>query len=307
LLSSRHKISSEHYFFSSTTTALCLSPLLFDMPEILAQTIDQHQNDGGPLGKVVQGLEAAWEDSTTLKVADLTQIDEIHSRGRRVTANLLALADIQPSDRILDVGCGLDETARHWATVKGCPVSGGDLTHRYDTVGDQLFRMVGLDGGVENCRGSALDLSSYEKESFDVAYTEHVQMNIAEKSSFYGEIASKLSPGGKFLFHEVIRGNNPEPPAYPCPWAESEDVAKLVPEEDIRDAMEQAGFEIVEWQDQSEKTVEIFSMALQKSSDSGPQPLMVGSTAEDKLKNHVANLKDGRTAVVMGVAVKAVM
>ena len=80
-----------------------------------------------------------------------------------------------------------------------------------------LSEHLGLGSKTEFSQGSALELPCQD-ESFDLAWTEHVQMNIEDKARFYGEIARVLRPGGKLAFHDIFRGPG-EPPFYPAPWA----------------------------------------------------------------------------------------
>ena len=47
-------------------------------------------------------------------------------------------------------------------------------------------------------QGDALDLP-FEDASFDVVWTEHAQMNIADKETFYRQIRRVLKPGGRLI------------------------------------------------------------------------------------------------------------
>lgn len=252
--------------------------------------------------------------TTTNLLQHVACIDEFHSRDRQqgTLLELVAPLDILPSDRVLVVGCGFGGTARFLASNYGCYVHGVDCNQEYVEAGEELNEVTGLRDKVKLCQGNVTDMSMLDWESFDVAYTEHVQMNIEDKEKFYSEIASKLAPGGKFLFHDVFLGTNRgKSPSYPTPWAETEDTSKLAPVEDIRRAMERAGFEIVRWEDRTETTAEFFETTSRTGHPPpfGPPPhqLLMGPNRKDKIQNHVANMKDRRTAVVMGAAFKCVV
>ena len=65
--------------------------------------------------KIEAGLEAAGKDLNSLSLDDLAPIDEFHTRGRAATRELADMANLKPSDLVLDVGCGLGGTARYLA------------------------------------------------------------------------------------------------------------------------------------------------------------------------------------------------
>jgi ubiquinone/menaquinone biosynthesis C-methylase UbiE len=194
--------------------------------------VDKHYGFSGIMEKITDGLNLAGKDVNSLTVDDLAPIDEFHTRGREATLEVANLANLTASDRVLDVGCGRGGTARHLAHQHKCNVVGIDRTDEYISVGKTLTEMVGLSDKVELCQGSALDLP-YEDNTFDIAWTEHVQMNIADKNKFYGEIARVLKPGGRLLFHDVFRGTGAEP-SYPVPWDEDASISILATESAAR-------------------------------------------------------------------------
>jgi len=52
-----------------------------------------------------------------------------------------------------------------------------------------------------------------------------VQMNIADKRAFYGQIARVLGPRGRLLFHDVFQGPGGAL-HYPVPWAEDASISR---------------------------------------------------------------------------------
>ena len=70
--------------------------------------------------------------------------------------------------------------ARYLADRYECNVFGVDLTEEFINVGKELTKWVRLSDRVELVHGNALKLP-YDPHTFDVVWTEHVQLNIAEK------------------------------------------------------------------------------------------------------------------------------
>ncbi len=270
------------------------------------ELIDKHYGFGGIMEKIEAALDLAGKDVGSLSVDDLAPIDEFHTRGRESTLEVAELANLTASDLVLDVGCGLGGTARHLAEIYNCHVTGFDLTDEYISVGKRLTDLVGLSDRVELCQGSALEIP-FEDETFDVVWTEHVQMNIADKNKFYSEIARVLKPDGRFVFHDVFRGTG-DSPIYPLPWAEHESFSFLATEAEVRAVFGHAGLNIVQWHVKIQESLEFFKMVIAKIEADGPPPLgihlLMGDNARDKLQNYIRNLTDDRVSVALGMAYK---
>lgn len=268
--------------------------------------VDKHYGFGGIMEKIEAALDLAGKDVGSLSVDDLAPVDEFHTRGRESTLEVAELANVQASDRVLDVGCGLGGTARHLAEIYNCHVTGIDLTDEYISVGKKLTDLVGLSDQVELHQGSALEIP-FEDEMFDIVWTEHVQMNIADKDRFYSEIERVLKPGGRFVFHDVFRGPG-DSPYYPLPWAEHESFSFLATEEEVRAVFVQVGLAIDQWNVKIQESLEFFKMVIAKIEADGPPPLgihlLMGDNARDKLQNYIRNLTGDRVSVALGIAYK---
>ena len=195
---------------------------------------------------------------------------------------------------------------RYLATQYGCKVAGIDLTEEYISIGKTLTQMVGLSDRVELRHGSALEIP-YEDERFDKVWTEHVQMNIADKNRFYAEIERVLKPGGRLLFHDIFRGPG-DPPLYPTPWAEDESMSTLATETEACSIIEQAGLGIDQWLVKDKESIEHFKKKAAQFQADGPPPisthLLMGENSKNKVQNYIRNLSEGRVSVALGVAHK---
>lgn len=274
--------------------------------ERYAESVDRHYGNGEIITKIFKGFDLADKNINSLTVDDLSPVDEFHTRGKQSTLEVAELVDLKPTDHVLDVGCGLGGTARYLAEHYKCSVFGIDLTEEYISAGTKLTELVGLSDHVELRQGNALQIP-YEKNRFDIVWTEHVQMNIDDKTGFYSELARVLKPGGHLLFHDVFFGALASP-HYPVPWAEDESLSSLVTESEARMIMEGVGFEIAHWIIKVKESVEFFRKGLSLMETDGPPPLgihlLMGENAKEKLGNYYLNLLESRVTVALGAARK---
>lgn len=269
--------------------------------------VGRHYGVGGILDSIRDALTAMGKDMDKLIPSDLAPVDEFHIRGREATVELADRAGVVPGLRVLDVGSGLGGSVRYLAAERACHATGIDLTEEYVEVATVLARLVGLEGRVEFHQGSALELP-FDDESFDVVWTEHAQMNIEDKDTFYSEIKRVLKPGGRLAFHDIFLGDGGEP-HYPAPWAEDRSISFLSSLDTLRQTLERVGFQIRDWEDKSQHSQEWFAAVVDKIKESGPPPLglhlLMGETSGVKFQNQIRNLKEGRIAVIQAVVERA--
>ena len=268
--------------------------------------INKHYGISGILNSILDGLESSGKDTHSLNPEDLSPIDEFHTRGKESTIELADVAQIQQHHKVLDVGCGLGGSARYISNEYGCSVIGIDLTDEYVDAANKLTELVKLADKVSFKQGSALELP-FPSENFDIVWTEHTQMNIADKEKFYGELSRVLKPNGRLVFHDVFLGTTREP-HYPTPWAEYDSLSSLCTQEEAKSAIQNSNLKVNEWEDKSKKSLEFFKEIIKKTEKSGPPPLgfhlLMGKTAKTKLLNIARNLEEERTSVVLGSALK---
>jgi ubiquinone/menaquinone biosynthesis C-methylase UbiE len=266
------------------------------------QLINTHYGVSGILDSIQDALTAMGKNMDHLIPADLVLVDAFHLRGRESTLELADRAGIQPGLIVLDVGCGLGGSVRYLASELECNVTGIDLTEEYVNVATALSKLVGLENKVQFHHASALELP-FENETFDLIWTEHVQMNIEDKRLFYGEIFRVLKPGGRLLFHDIFLGDGGEP-HYPVPWASEPSFSFLWPLNKVRNTLEAIGFSITNWEDKTRPSEEF----LKKMKEAGPQPLgihlLMGDTAPIKIQNVLRNLQENHICVIQAVAEK---
>jgi MPBQ/MSBQ methyltransferase len=198
---------------------------------------------------------------------------------------------------------GLGGTTRYLASEYDCRLTGLDLTREYCDIAEALSKKVGLDSVTHYQHGSALDMP-FEDHTFDVAWSEHAQMNIADKSTLYQEIWRVLKPGGRLALHDILQGPGGSL-YYPVPFAETPSMCFLITPEALRQMLEQIGFRVLAWEDKTPTTLETSRAAAEWRKSSGPAPLglhlLQGATAATKAANTIRNMKEGRSVVFQAV------
>lgn len=277
---------------------------------------DATYDRGGRLFQAILRDVSGYKDPHKL-VSVLAKMDAFNSRGLEGRLALVKLLEsvIQPRNfRILDVGCGIGGTARHLVTqYQDCNVVGVDITQEYVECGRILNQQCNLDNRIDLMHASALDLPMKDS-SFDVVWMEHVQMNVSDKEKLYEEAARVVKPGRLLAYHDIVLSIQSDPLsiAFPCPWANTPSASFLVTELELRKAMEKVGWKVLQRHDTSRETIEFLSRGLERmrqqlvsNHNSIGVHLLMGENAVSKVQNHLTNLREGRVAVVMGIAIKS--
>jgi len=255
----------------------------------------------GLLDRIGVGLQKEGKSLATVTLDDLAAVDEFHLRGPAATNALIEMLDVKVGASVLDAGCGLGGPARRLAQSKGCNVTGVDLSREFCTVGNQLTAAVGLDTLVELHVGNVTDLTRFNDNAFDAAWTVHVGMNIADKAAFYGEIWRVLKPGAPFLIYDVLAGSDLQNLIFPLPWAADQSSSFLISKNDLTECLTLAGFNITHIHDWTTTALAFITAGVAKIQINGQSPLglhlVLGPIAKEALPNISKNLEDGRLHV----------
>lgn len=265
--------------------------------------VERHYAQGGLAERLLAALAESGKDLDRLTPADLAPFDQFHTRGAAATAELAALAGIGPADAVLDVGCGIGGPARALAAGHGCRVTGIDLTPEFVAVAAMLAERLGLAGRTAFQVADACDLP-FPAASFDLVWTQHAAMNIADRPRLYAEMRRVLRPGGRLALHDVLAGSGGAP-RFPVPWARRPAESCLLDQAGTRRVLEAAGLRILEWRDVTAEANAWFAAhAAAIAAPAGIATLM-GPDFAAMAANHRRNLAEGRVAVLQALLTPA--
>lgn len=265
--------------------------------------IDAHYSHAHLYETIVQTLASAGITAKKISRKDIAPIDEFHVRGQEVSHELAAAAGLQPGMRVLDAGCGLGGACRMLADEYNCDVTGIDITGDYIRTARQLSAITGLQHATRFVQGSVLALP-FNNNTFDIVWTQHVQMNIADKNTFYAEIQRVLTNGGRFIYYDIL-SNDHLPVHFPVPWATDAELSFLISSQQLHTLLHNAGFQRIQVKDETAKGIAFFNNLFNRIAQKGLPALglhlLMGDTAIEKLSNLHKNLIEGSIALESGI------
>ena len=209
------------------------------------ERVSRHYGWSGLMETIEQEIRRNGIDPTRVTVDELAPVDNYHWHRLAGTLALARAAAISAEDRVLDVGGGIGGPARQLAHREGCRVTVLDLTAEYCAVGERLTAWTKLEDKVSFVCGNALAMP-FPDGSFDVVWTQHASMNIADKAGLYREMARVVRVGGRLAFFDVLAGPN-QPIHFPVPWASDPSFNFLLTPEETRTLIAQSGFREIAW------------------------------------------------------------
>lgn len=187
-------------------------------------------------------LSAAGLDPDDLRPGDLAALDQFHALGLPAT---LALAEVRPAERVLDLGAGIGGPARILAERYDAHVVAVEPTARFRHLAEALNAATRTAAAVRVVAADGSDLP-FEDGSFDVFWTQAVLQNVADPGALAREAHRVLVPGGRWALSELASGPGGEL-RFPVPWADGDRDSHLLAPQALRAALERPGFAAEVW------------------------------------------------------------
>jgi cyclopropane-fatty-acyl-phospholipid synthase len=167
-----------------------------------AEAIHHHYDVSNRFYELVLG------ESMTYTCAVYPSLDATLEEAQYEKYDLIARKlDLQPGQRLLDVGCGWGGMVRHAAKHYGVKVLGVTLSREQATWAQEEIKRQGLDHLAEV---RYLDYRDVTETDFDavssIGLTEHI--GVKQYGDYFGFLSSRLKPGGRMLNHCITRPNN---------------------------------------------------------------------------------------------------
>lgn len=256
--------------------------------------------------RVLELLDKANVDTSTISPENLAALDQFHAGGLAATIELSELLSISPKTKILDVGSGLGGPSRYLAYRFGCSICGVELLEGYCQTARTITRLMKLEDQVSYVTADALHLP-FANHTFDIVWTQHVVMNIEDREALYKEFARVLKPNGYLAFYDVVAKHGGAL-YFPVPWAVNSELSHLLTQEQTHSLLADLGFEACIWEDVTEHLISWLA-ARERSQAEGPKsPLSLEMVMGDQfpvmLKNYRRNLEEERCGVLQAVLQK---
>jgi cyclopropane-fatty-acyl-phospholipid synthase len=115
--------------------------------------------------------------------------------------------DLQPGQRLLDIGCGWGGMVRHAAREYGVTALGVTLSQRQAVWARDAIEREGLSDRAEVRFGDYRDVAEAGFDALSsIGLTEHI--GVRNYPSYFSFIRSRLRPGGRVLNHCITRPHN---------------------------------------------------------------------------------------------------
>ena len=261
-----------------------------------------HYGWPGLMDAIENELRQHGIDPEHVTVDQLAPVDNYHAFRLAGTIALARAAGISGIDHVLDVGGGIGGPARQLAVALRVPSRRPGRDGRVLLGRESLTAWTHLTDQVSFVHASALDMP-FEAASFDVVWTQHASMNIADKAALYGEIARVVRPGGRFAFFDILAGPN-QPIHFPCRGQAIRHSAFCCLPTRRGHSSSDAGFRETTWLIGGDLRAEL-DRAERDEADHVESPLDAGllnGPDSARMAERVArNLKEGRILPVIGV------
>ncbi|KAF3650361.1 Phosphoethanolamine N-methyltransferase [Capsicum annuum] len=132
--------------------------------------------------------------------------DFVSTGGIDTTKEFVAMLDLQPGEKVLDVGCGIGGGDFYMAEKYDVHVLGIDLS--VNMISLSFERAIGRKCAVE-FEVADCTVKTYPEGSFDVIYSRDTILHIQDKPALFQSFYKWLKPGGRVLISDYCKKAGP--------------------------------------------------------------------------------------------------
>jgi SAM-dependent methyltransferase len=247
--------------------------------------------------KTVDRLLSEQPDLDASADGSLDNLDQFHIGGADAVDLLIPTLALADGDRVLDIGSGFGGPARQIARRTAHHVVGIDLTPAYIEAARALTAKTGLSDLVQFQLG---DIATFRPDQlFQAAITMHVQMNVHDKTTWFGHIANSLAAGARLAVWEVCRPRPADLP-WPMPWSLDGTDSFVATPEALLASIESAGFSRTEWTNESTWVQDWIARTFADGPPAGPALPMLLDDGYTRVINFATALTNGTLEVWRG-------
>ncbi|XP_064407981.1 phosphoethanolamine methyltransferase [Latimeria chalumnae] len=185
----------------------------------------------------------------------------ISTGGLETTKEFVEMLNLQPGQKVLDIGCGIGGGDFYMAKKYGVDVLGIDLSS--NVVAIAMERAVAENTPLVQFEIGDATKRKFPAESFDVVYSRDTILHISDKLALFRRFYSWLKPGGKVLISDYCCGEKP--------WSDifEEYVSQrgyiLHTPQKYGKFLEEAGFVSICMEDRTTQFVQVLKVELQRT------------------------------------------
>ncbi|TMW60908.1 hypothetical protein Poli38472_000950 [Pythium oligandrum] len=185
----------------------------------------------------------------------------VSTGGQSTTTEFVEKLNLQPGERVLDVGCGIGGGDFYMARQFGVSVVGIDLsTNMVHRALETSMTLPDIDAEFLICDATKQE---FPDESFDVVYSRDTILHIEDKHALFAKFFRWLKPGGRVLISDYCRGEQ-DGTAHFKAYVASRGYHLLSPSQ-YGGVLEKVGFTEVVAEDRTEHFVEVLKEELERT------------------------------------------
>ncbi|KAF3693958.1 Sterol 4-C-methyltransferase strm-1 [Channa argus] len=187
----------------------------------------------------------------------------VSTGGPSTTKEFVDLLNLKPSQKVLDIGCGIGGGDFYMAKTFGVEVLGLDLSDNMVEIA--MERAIAKKLPSVQFEVADATKRTFPEGSFDVIYSRDTILHIDDKLALFKRFHSWLKPGGQLLISDYCCGEKPWTPAFEA-YVKQRGYILYTPSQ-YGSFIQEAGFCSVRAEDRTAQFIQFIKAELQRAED----------------------------------------